>query len=177
MLLNTNLSHFPTKTELQKTDMPSASRKLTEYFGAIVNKVVGDGTEVRCRRRPERKRCSGELEGTHWAEKIFWNCPTCNDNGVITEWQQRGWEVEKDESAITGIERAEITNDQHHMLNMICGLDQDVMYMVIAAKKSERGYVLEGQIEVFSKLRLDLYDELELKPKSRIVRSLLNRLD
>ena len=60
---------------------------------------------------------------------------------------------------------------------MIRGLDQDVMYMVIAANKTENGYVLEGSSELFGKLRHDLYDELELRPKSRSVRSLLKRVD
>ena len=49
--------------------------------------------------------------------------------------------------------------------------------MVIAAKKTERGYLIEGKSEVFTQLRHDLYDELELKPKSRIIRSLLRKLD
>ena len=75
------------------------------------------------------------------------------------------------------IESVEVTNQQCHMLNMIRGLDQDVMYMVIAAKQTPNGYLLRGTSEVFSKLRHDLYDEIELKPKSRTVRSLLNKLE
>jgi hypothetical protein len=75
------------------------------------------------------------------------------------------------------IEKLQITNQECHTLNMIRGLDQDVMYMVIAARQTENGYALEGKQEVFTRLRHDLYDELELKPKSRIIRSLLRKLD
>jgi hypothetical protein len=75
------------------------------------------------------------------------------------------------------IERVQITDQECHTLNMIRGLDQGAMYMVIAAKKNENGYVLEGTPEVFSRLRYDLYDELELRPKSRIIHSLLRKLD
>ena len=71
----------------------------------------------------------------------------------------------------------QITDQECHAQNMIRGLDQAAMYMVIAAKKTERGYLIEGKSEVFTQLRHDLYDELELKPKSRIIRSLLRKLD
>ena len=78
---------------------------------------------------------------------------------------------------MSDVERLQITNQECNTLNMIRGLHEDVMYMVIAAKKTERGYDLEGASEVFTRLRHDLYDELELKPKSRVIRSLLGKLD
>jgi hypothetical protein len=51
-------------------------------------------TDVRCRRRPGRKACPGfilaaddEAAGTIW-----WMCPECGDNGLITGWVGTQWD-------------------------------------------------------------------------------------
>lgn len=75
------------------------------------------------------------------------------------------------------VEKLHISEKEWHMLNMIRGLDQDLLYMVIAAEESDDGYVLTGSYEKFVKLRHDMYMELELKPRSRVVHSLLTKID
>lgn len=70
-----------------------------------------------------------------------------------------------------------ITKAQYDALNYIRGLQQDAFYMVIAARKSEGDYVLEGTEETFDHLIGDLYDEVEyeMQPSSRLkhLRSLI----
>jgi len=77
-------------------------------------------------------------------------------------------------------EKILITKSQYDALIDIRGLQQDAYYMVIAAKKVTRGYVIEGSSEVFDHLARDLSDEVhyDLSPQYRLkhLRTLLSRL-
>ena len=46
-------------------------------------------TKVRCRRRPGRRLCPGEIETDIdvVTEEIVWWCPVCGDNGIIRNWK------------------------------------------------------------------------------------------
>jgi hypothetical protein len=59
--------------------------------------------------------------------------------------------------------KIEITEEQYDALNFIRGLQEDAHYMVILARKSKSGYVLEGTKKTFDGLVTDLYDEVEYK--------------
>jgi hypothetical protein len=45
--------------------------------------------QVRCRRRPGRKPCTGIIEADFDPEdyRIMWWCPVCDDCGYISNWQ------------------------------------------------------------------------------------------
>ncbi len=77
-------------------------------------------------------------------------------------------------------EKILITKSQYNALVEIRGLQQDAHYMVLAAKKVTRGYVIEGSSEVFDHLAHDLSDEVhyDLSPQYRLkhLRTLLSRL-
>jgi hypothetical protein len=75
------------------------------------------------------------------------------------------------------LEQIKITERECYMLNMIRGLHQDVLYMVIQAKPLKGGgFLLEGTRDTIRELQRDLYDEMELKPSSRTVKSLLSKI-
>ncbi len=74
-------------------------RRLAEHFGAIVASVSNrplssvSGSGVRCRRRPGRRLCPGEIRACLDADgSIGWECPICDDNGVISEWRGTLWD-------------------------------------------------------------------------------------
>lgn len=73
--------------------------------------------------------------------------------------------------------KVEITEAQYDALNFIRGLQEDAHYMVILARKSKSGYVLEGTQKTFDGLLTDLYDEVEynMQPARRLkhLRSLI----
>jgi hypothetical protein len=79
-------------------DMPPRARLLAEYFASIVVDATTnlDGEpSVRCRRRPGRRRCSGTVMSYPAADdldRIHWHCPVCNDNGLISGWQNTLWD-------------------------------------------------------------------------------------
>ena len=78
--------------------MPTPARLLAEYFASIVVDATAnldDEPSVRCRRRPDRRPCTGIIMSYPSAdelERIHWHCPVCNDNGFISGWQDTLWD-------------------------------------------------------------------------------------
>lgn len=78
-----------------------SGRRLAEHFAAIVQETSGDidgegsFAKVRCRRRPMRKPCAGEIESYIDPEDdaIVWRCPACGDNGAISGWEGTLWDL------------------------------------------------------------------------------------
>ena len=78
-------------------DLPLPAQRLFAHVTSII--VMATNTEadappeyqVRCRRRPNRKLCSGMIQTDLDDETgdIVWWCPVCNDTGVISSWQVR----------------------------------------------------------------------------------------
>ncbi len=79
-------------------DMPPSARLLAEYFASIVVDATANLDEepsVRCRRRPGRRCCTGTImsyPGADDLDRIHWPCPVCNDNGLISGWQDTLWD-------------------------------------------------------------------------------------
>jgi hypothetical protein len=77
------------------------ARKLAEHLVAIVAMATkpeispAQEYQVRCRRRPGRKPCSGIIEAAFDPEdeKIIWRCPICEDNGSISNWKGSMWDL------------------------------------------------------------------------------------
>ena len=96
----TDLQHFLNETGA--IGPPSGpARKLAEHITAIVAEMSADLGEidgfkkVPCRRRPERRRCEGQIESWINPEtgEIFWQCPKCGDNGYIQNWEGTMWDL------------------------------------------------------------------------------------
>ncbi len=95
----TDIRHFLDSGHLAPS-LPAPARKLAEYFGAIVVAVTSDdvgapeSSGVRCRRRPKRQSCPGEIRALvdPLEDAIHWCCPTCGDNGVIRGWNGTLWD-------------------------------------------------------------------------------------
>lgn len=95
--LITNLTHF--LDDQGRIAPPSGpARRLAEFLAHIVATMTHDLDEplapIRCRRRPGRKPCLGNLDANFGAgDEILWNCPQCDDHGVITHWQGSFWDL------------------------------------------------------------------------------------
>jgi hypothetical protein len=93
----TDLRHFVNEDGSLAT-MPNRARALAEYFGRIVKGVTTRqkdalATGVRCRKRPRRRKCPGEIIAfIDEQEAISWSCPVCEDNGVISGWKGTLWD-------------------------------------------------------------------------------------
>ena len=99
-----NMRHFLDDDGDLPDDLPGRAYQLASYLGSIVEAVTSSGkiqtynTGIRCRRRPGRKRCQGEVLALIDKESNFeikWGCPVCNDNGIISGWQGTIWDKAK----------------------------------------------------------------------------------
>jgi hypothetical protein len=80
---------------------PTKVKTFAEYFSAIVFMVSYPDTDypaeysVKCRRRPKRKPCLGEVFGfiNPEADDIMWMCPKCHDRGIISNWRGTMWDL------------------------------------------------------------------------------------
>lgn len=78
-----------------------SGRRLAEHFVAIIYETTcdmdGDGSHslVQCRRRPNRKPCSGKIASfiDPDDDAIVWRCPECGDNGWISGWTGTLWDM------------------------------------------------------------------------------------
>ena len=50
---------------------------------------------VKCRKRPKRKPCSGEIFGfiIPGTDDIMWMCPKCHYRGLISNWRGTMWDL------------------------------------------------------------------------------------
>jgi hypothetical protein len=80
---------------------PAPARRLAEHFAAIVRAVTCEPCEaaiasiVRCRRRPGRKPCPGQIRAAITLDdqmNIAWECPSCGDKGLISNWHGTIWD-------------------------------------------------------------------------------------
>ena len=97
----TDLSHFvDDQTGELPTNVPGPARRLMEHQTRIVAAATAAtdghdhaGDQIKCRRRPGHRACSGLIEHHVWAdERITWRCPRCGDNGIISNWQSTAWD-------------------------------------------------------------------------------------
>lgn len=94
----TDLTHFLEAGRLPQ-ELPGPALRLAECLGRIVAAVTGaepdDSLGVRCRRRPRRRPCQGEIEGYVVPESnaICWGCLVCGDNGLISDWENTMWDL------------------------------------------------------------------------------------
>ena len=92
-----DLRHYLTPAGAM-ADMPNRARLLAEYFASIVvdaTHTLDDPPTVRCRRRPRHRRCEGIImsyPANDEHDRITWHCPVCNDNGLISGWQNTVWD-------------------------------------------------------------------------------------
>jgi hypothetical protein len=90
-MLVTDLHHF---LDLPP-DTPGPARRLAEHLSNIVRAATaGDAgtaweTALPCRRRPANHRCPGRMIvlRTEPGAPIRWQCSACNDEGVISNWE------------------------------------------------------------------------------------------
>jgi hypothetical protein len=93
-----DLAHFIDETGTLHPLLSGPGRRLAEHLTAIVAaatsmRASGKVADVRCRRRPQRRPCPGNLEYLVQSdERIAWGCPCCGDNGVISNWQSTAWD-------------------------------------------------------------------------------------
>jgi hypothetical protein len=115
-MLVTDLHHF---LDLPP-DTPGPARQLAGHLSNIVRAATaGDAgtaweSALHCRRRPARRRCPGRMI-VLWTEPgapIRWQCSTCQDEGVITNWEDSPFDLRRRRPALVDPAREIVIPDQ-----------------------------------------------------------------
>lgn len=105
-MLVTDLHHF---LDLPQ-DTPGPARRLAGHLSNIVRAATaGDAgtaweSALHCRRRPANRRCPGRMI-VLWTEPgapIRWQCSTCQDQGVISNWEDSPFDLRRRRPALAG---------------------------------------------------------------------------
>jgi hypothetical protein len=95
---NTDITDFEgTDGDLPTGRAGRTARFLGEIVAAASILPLGEFqlSGIRCRRRPNHRRCSGALRIGREAcsDEIHWSCSVCDDRGMITNWQRTRWDL------------------------------------------------------------------------------------
>ena len=92
-----NMRHYLGE-HLEFIEIPGPAVRLRDFIGSIIAAVtacpptdVNRGTNVKCR---HIRKCKGEIIGhidTKNTEEIHWFCDSCQEQGIITGWEQTHW--------------------------------------------------------------------------------------
>jgi len=105
-MLVTDLNHFLGLSE----DTPGPARRLAGHLGNIVRAATaGDAgtaweSALPCRRRPANRRCPGRMIvlRTEPGSPIRWQCSACQDQGVISNWEDSPFDLRRRQLTLAG---------------------------------------------------------------------------
>ncbi len=91
-------------------DTPGPARRLAEHLSSIVRAATaGDAgtaweSALPCRRRPANRRCRGRMIvlRTEAGAPIRWQCSACEDEGVISNWEDSPFDLRRRRPALAG---------------------------------------------------------------------------
>ena len=139
---------------------------------------------IRCRRRPNRRRCPGYLDIVRLdiPREIRWECIECGDQGVIRDWHGTPWDLRLPQRPLP--EEASfwlvVTEDElQALVALMPGMAPEGARMVAAALRTSEGLTLVGEVEAFmvvaDAIRLALLDGVSRKTR-QLLMGLLERL-
>ena len=134
-MLVTDLHHF---LDLPQ-DTPGPARRLAEHLSNIVRAATaGDAgtaweSALPCRRRPANRRCPGRMIvlRTEPQAPIRWQCSACNDEGVISNWEDSPFDLRRRRLTLAGaVHQITIPNQVAAALRELRLIDTDCERLV-----------------------------------------------
>lgn len=148
----TDLHHYLDLPE----DTPGPARRLAEHLSDIVRAATaGDAgtaweSALTCRRRPGNRRCPGRMivRRTKPAAPIQWQCGACDDDGVISNWEDSPFDLRRRRLAVAGAATEIIISNQvAAALRDLRLLDVDCERLVFRTRAHNDGAVLTATAE------------------------------
>lgn len=168
------MMHFAGVDELVGARFNGAKR-----FAAYLGNVVGVATAntpgqviesaLACHRRPGHQACPGRLlvRRSEAPRQINWACPSCDEEGVISNFEQSIWDVSPP-LVIAGEEcSAFLSPDQYKTLLGLVVLDGDARRVLYAARLVGRGVLVMAGEEDFEHLVESVAAEANHAPDRR----------
>ncbi len=153
----TDLHHFLDLPE----DTPGPARRLAEHLGDIVRAATaGDAgtawdSALTCRRRPGNRRCPGRMivRRTAPGAPIGWRCGVCDDDGVISNWEDSPFDLRRRQLAVAGaVTEIVISGQVAATLRDLRLLDIDCERQVFRTRAHNDGAVLAATAEELDEL-------------------------
>jgi hypothetical protein len=138
-MLVTDLNHF---LDLPQ-DTPGPARRLAEHLSNIVRAATaGDAgtaweSALLCRRRPANRRCPGRMIvlRTEAAAPIRWQCSVCDDEGVISNWEDSPFDLRRRQLSLAkAASEVVLPNEVAAALRGLQLLDTDCERLVFAIR-------------------------------------------
>jgi hypothetical protein len=146
-MLVTDLSHFLDMPE----DTPGPARRLAEHLSNIVRAATaGDAgtaweSALPCRRRRANHRCQGRMIVLRTAAgtPIRWQCSICEDEGVVSNWEDSPFDLRRRRLALAGAANEIVISDQvAAALRELRLLDTDCERLVFRIRAHDDGAIL-----------------------------------
>jgi hypothetical protein len=132
-------------------DTPGPARRLAEHLSNVVRAATaGDAatsweSALPCRRRPAHRRCPGQLIvlQTEPSVPIRWECSVCDDDGIISNWEDSPFDLRRRRLALVGsVNQIVIANEVAVALRELRLLDPDCERLVFGIRAHNDGAVL-----------------------------------
>jgi len=146
-MLVTDLNHFVGMSE----DTPGPARRLAAHLHDIVRAATaGDAgtaweTALPCRRRPGNRRCPGQMIvlRTEAGAPIRWHCSVCDDEGVISNWEDSAFDLRPRQLALAEpVSEIVIPDEVAAALRGLQLLDTDCERLVFAIRARDDHAIL-----------------------------------
>jgi hypothetical protein len=181
----TDMRHFPPPDEVLPESYAPA-RRLAAYLGSIVSAAsVAPSSEVvdtalRCRRRPGRRPCPGYITLQRNESRIGWECSACDDNGVISGWQETHRDLSRLAVAEPGECRVELTADEYRALQTIWVRDPEEEWILAGARRSAGRVVImatSDELESFAEWVAGEANHARAGERRQLLDSALERIE
>jgi hypothetical protein len=146
-MLVTDLHHFLGLPP----DTPGPARRLAGHLSNIVRAATaGDAgtaweSALSCRRRPANRRCPGRIIvlRTEPGAPIRWQCSACQDQGVISNWEDSPFDLRRRRPTLAGAASQIVIPDQvAATLRELQLLDTDCERLVFRIRARNDGAIL-----------------------------------
>jgi hypothetical protein len=171
-MLVTDLNHFAGLPE----DTPCPARRLAAHLHDIVRAATaGDAgatweTALPCRRRPRNRRCPGRMTvlRTEAGAPIRWQCSACQDEGVISNWEDSPFDLRRRQLTLAKAAREiAIPDEIAAALRELQLLDTDCERLVFAIRAHDDHAILAATDDDLDELTGFVAAEANNEPSRR----------
>jgi len=97
-MYTTNFQHYLNEDANIPKDMPKEARELANFLALLVDDATTGDYDAAPTIRCIKKDCKGLIvafEDIEKEDEIYWVCPICKTEGVITNWKGSKWNNSK----------------------------------------------------------------------------------